>query len=137
MALVETCFKRVTGVFGDYSEQQFVDCGYGQNGANGCDGAAPHAYVKWSKDSAMGLFHESTYPYKNTAPTYSCPADLRKIFSCECVVSLSVHIYLCMSVIKTNNTIRLIIKSYKESSIGVNKEIERVIEGYPQSTLIL
>jgi len=76
MALVETCFKRVTGVFGDYSEQQFVDCGYGQNGANGCDGAAPHAYVKWSKDSAMGLFHESTYPYKNTAPTYSCPADL-------------------------------------------------------------
>jgi len=60
MALVETCFKRVTGVFGDYSEQQFVDCGYGQNGANGCDGAAPHAYVKWSKDSAMGLFHEST-----------------------------------------------------------------------------
>jgi len=70
MALVETCFKRVTGVFGDYSEQQFVDCGYGQNGANGCDGAAPHAYVKWSKDSAMGLVHESTYPYKNTAPTY-------------------------------------------------------------------
>ena len=104
MALVETCFKRVTGVFGDYSEQQFVDCGYGQNGANGCDGAAPHAYVKWSKDSAMGLFHESTYPYKNTAPTYSCPADLRKIFSCECdlttsVVSLSVHIYLCIFVL--------------------------------------
>ena len=83
MALVETCFKRVTGVFGDYSEQQFVDCGYGQNGANGCDGAAPHAYVKWSKDSAMGLFHESTYPYKNTAPTYSCPADLRKIFQSQ------------------------------------------------------
>lgn len=28
MALVETCFKKVTGVFGDYAEQQFVDCGY-------------------------------------------------------------------------------------------------------------
>jgi len=76
MALVETCFKKVTGVFGDYSEQEFVDCGYGQNGANGCDGAAPHAYVKWSKDSGMGLFHESTYPYKNTEPTYTCPTDL-------------------------------------------------------------
>merc|ERR1711973_837429 len=76
MALVETCFKKVTGVFGDYSEQEFVDCGYGQNGANGCDGAAPHAYVKWSKDSGMGLFHESTYPYKNTEPTYTCPSDL-------------------------------------------------------------
>ena len=46
MALVETCFKKVTGKFGDYSEQQFVDCGYGQYGANGCNGAAPHAYVK-------------------------------------------------------------------------------------------
>jgi len=76
MALVETCFKKVTGVFGDYSEQEFVDCGFGQNGANGCDGAAPHAYVKWSKDSGMGLFHESTYPYKNTEPTYTCPTDL-------------------------------------------------------------
>jgi len=77
MALVETCFKKVTGVFGDYSEQQFVDCGYGQNGASGCNGAAPHAYVKWAKDNAaMGLFHESTYPYKNTAPTYTCPSNV-------------------------------------------------------------
>merc|ERR1712042_319882 len=77
MAMVETCFNKVTGVFGDYSEQQFVDCGYGQNGASGCDGAAPHAYVKWSKDnSGMGLFHESSYPYKNTEPTYTCPADI-------------------------------------------------------------
>jgi len=73
MALVETCFKKVTGKFGDYSEQQFVDCGYGQYGANGCDGAAPHAYVKWSKESGQELMHESVYPYKNTNPTYTCP----------------------------------------------------------------
>ena len=32
----------------------------------------------WFKDSGMGLFHESTYPYKNTEPTYTCPSDLRK-----------------------------------------------------------
>merc|ERR1712080_529717 len=43
MAAIETCFKRVTGVFGDYAEQQFVDGAYGYEGANGCDGAAPHA----------------------------------------------------------------------------------------------
>jgi len=73
MALVETCFKKVTGKFGDYSEQQFVDCGYGQYGANGCNGAAPHAYVKWSKESGQGLMHESVYPYKNNNPTYTCP----------------------------------------------------------------
>merc|ERR550532_760141 len=73
MAMVETCFKKVTGVFGDYSEQQFVDCGYGKYGANGCNGAAPHAYVKWSKESGQGLMHESVFPYKNTNPTYTCP----------------------------------------------------------------
>merc|ERR1712241_520258 len=28
MALVETCFKKVVGVFGDCSEQHFLDCGY-------------------------------------------------------------------------------------------------------------
>merc|ERR1712110_1189706 len=28
MAAIETCFKKATGVFGDYSEQQLVDCGY-------------------------------------------------------------------------------------------------------------
>merc|ERR1719192_2080353 len=76
MAMVETCFKKVTGVFGDYSEQQFVDCGYGQYGANGCNSAAPHAYVKWSKESGAGLAHESTYPYSNTNPTLTCPANL-------------------------------------------------------------
>ena len=46
MAAIEVCFKKLTGSAGDYSEQQFVDCGYGQYGANGCNGAAPHAYVK-------------------------------------------------------------------------------------------
>merc|ERR1711962_1023735 len=33
MAAVETCFKRVTGAFSDFSEQQLVDCGYGKHGA--------------------------------------------------------------------------------------------------------
>ena len=77
MALVETCFSRLTGEFGDYSEQQFIDCGYGQNGAAGCDGAPPHAYVKYAAENAeLGLLHESDYPYTNTQPTYTCPADL-------------------------------------------------------------
>merc|ERR1719410_122731 len=44
MALVETCFaKNIGGASktGDYSEQHFVDCGYGYNGMiNGCNGAA-------------------------------------------------------------------------------------------------
>ena len=35
MAAIEVCFKKLTGSAGDYSEQQLVDCGYQQNGANG------------------------------------------------------------------------------------------------------
>jgi len=76
MNTVETCFKKLTGVFGDYSEQQFVDCGYGQNGANGCNGASPHAYAKWAGDRNDGLAHESSYPYLNTKPNLYCPSNL-------------------------------------------------------------
>merc|ERR1712002_843749 len=49
LALIETCFKRKTGVFSDFSEQQFVDCGYNRDTMNACDGAAPHAYAQWSE----------------------------------------------------------------------------------------
>merc|ERR1712054_39835 len=66
MATVETCYKKLTGVFGDYSEQQFVDCGYKQNGADGCDGAPFYAYAKWAGDRNDGLAHESSYSYLNT-----------------------------------------------------------------------
>merc|ERR1712123_76108 len=38
IAMVETCFKKITGVFGDYSEQELVDCGYRKNYANGSYG---------------------------------------------------------------------------------------------------
>merc|ERR1712123_303571 len=76
MALVETCFKKVTGVFGDYSEQQFVDCGYEQYGANGCNGAPTFSYVKWAAKSNHSLTHESTYPYLNADPKLTCPSNL-------------------------------------------------------------
>merc|ERR1712127_491492 len=76
MAAIETCFKKVSGAFGDFSEQQLIDCGFGKNGANGCDGAYTYAYVKTVADSGMGLTAEATYPYKNTAPTLTCPNNL-------------------------------------------------------------
>merc|ERR1711936_1488525 len=75
MAAIETCFKKVTGGdFGDYSEQQLVDCGYQQNGANGCDGAPSYSYIKYAADSSLELTHESTYPYLNTDPKLTCPS---------------------------------------------------------------
>jgi len=75
MAAIETCFHRVTGVFGDYAEQQFVDGAYRYDGANGCNGAPQHSYLKWAakknplKDQGSGLPHENQRPYKNTEPS--------------------------------------------------------------------
>merc|ERR1712198_681486 len=73
-AAIETCFKKKVGVFGDYSEQQLVDCGYKQHGANGCAGAAPHAYIQWADENKIRLAHESQYPYKNNETDYTCPS---------------------------------------------------------------
>jgi len=72
-AAVETCFKKVTGSWGDVSEQHFIDCGYDQNGASGCNGASPHAYAKTWSDGGLGLAHEAQYGYQDTASTYVCP----------------------------------------------------------------
>lgn len=58
MAAIETCFHKITGVFGDYSEQQMVDCGYDGDTANGCNGASPHAYIKWAAESKPDLTAE-------------------------------------------------------------------------------
>merc|ERR1719189_28707 len=66
MALVETCFKKSVGTFGDYSEQHFVDCAFDGDSVNGCNGAAPHGYAKWLKEKKPKLAHETTYPYKAT-----------------------------------------------------------------------
>jgi Papain family cysteine protease/ShK domain-like len=76
MAAVETCFRKLTGVFGDYAEQEFVDCAYGQNGANGCNGAPPSAYLQWATAKQFQFAHESQYPYLNLAPKLSCPATM-------------------------------------------------------------
>merc|ERR1712045_818035 len=73
MALVETCFKKTVGTFGDYSEQQFVNCAYDSDLVSGCNGASPHGYAKWLKDKKPKLTHETTVPYvakKQTCSTY-------------------------------------------------------------------
>merc|ERR1719219_1999473 len=71
MALVESCFKKAVGTFGDYSEQHFVDCAFDGDMVNGCSGAAPHGYAKWLKEKKPKLAHESTYPYKATKQSCS------------------------------------------------------------------
>merc|ERR1712198_483563 len=89
--VVETCYRKITGVFGDYSEQQMVDCGYGKGGF-GCNGAYPHAYAKWAGDRAKGLASEKQYPYKNTQPSLVCRNSI-PIFNQGAVVSGSYYTY--------------------------------------------
>jgi len=76
MAAVETCYKKITGVFGDYSEQELVDCGmYGAEGAYGCRGAYIYAYGKWIVDNKRKLTSEKNYPYLGSNPRYKCPRE--------------------------------------------------------------
>merc|ERR1719341_1658752 len=74
VALIEVCFKKLTGVFGDYSEQQLLDCGFGKNHADGCDGADMQSYLKTIRDEQLDLTHESYFPYQGNVTT--CPANL-------------------------------------------------------------
>ena len=46
------------GLGHDYSEQQIVDCAYGQNGGDGCVGSWPHGYAKWVVDENIDLTSE-------------------------------------------------------------------------------
>ena len=73
IAAIETCFKMKTGIFGDFSEQQLIDCGYGMYGASACDGAHTSSYLQYVAESGLDLTHEDTYPYLNQEPALTCP----------------------------------------------------------------
>ena len=73
MALVETCFKNKVGVFGDYSEQQLLDCAYGAPGVFGCRGATDSGYASWLASNKPRLASEASYPY--TARVGACRED--------------------------------------------------------------
>ena len=73
LALVETCFKKSLGKFGDYSEQHLLDCAYNGDTVNGCEGAAPEGYAQWLKEKEPKLASETNYPYK--AKRQTCRSD--------------------------------------------------------------
>ena len=69
VAAIETCFKKLTGVFGDYSEQQLVDCGIGQIGGNGCDGAGLTSYLRlWPAPDLSSTAGEESAPSATPGP---------------------------------------------------------------------
>merc|ERR1712215_514478 len=72
-AAIETCFAKLTGHLDDYSEQQLIDCAYGNDGAYACDWAYTDSYLDWTLENDGGLAHESIYPYLNVKPNLVCP----------------------------------------------------------------
>ena len=73
LALVETCFKKSLGKFGDYSEQHLLDCAFNGGTVNGCQGASPQGYAQWLKEKDPKLASETNYPY--TAKKQTCRTD--------------------------------------------------------------
>ena len=77
IAVIETCFKKATGLFVDLSEQQLIDCAYDEVDAGGCDGAYTDTYLRWIQANPdTGLVTENEYPYLWEEPNLYCPADL-------------------------------------------------------------
>jgi Papain family cysteine protease len=71
-AVVETCYKKLKGKFATFSEQQYLDCAYGYEGAAGCQGAPVHAYLKWSADKQR-LADGTKYTYTGVRGTCKAP----------------------------------------------------------------
>jgi hypothetical protein len=76
MGAIETCFRRITGKFGDYSEQELIDCGFGHKGANGCHDAELDSYISWMLENDVDPTGEDQYPYLYTKPKLTCPDDV-------------------------------------------------------------
>merc|ERR1712061_716220 len=65
LAVVETCFKKAIGKFGDYSEQHLLGCAYDGYEVNGCEGTHyAWSYAKWLYLNDPKLASEPDYPYK-------------------------------------------------------------------------
>jgi len=73
-AALETCFMRWTNRPTDLSEQQFLDCAYGYQGANGCEGSRIFSYMDWvATVGKQRLTEEKNYPYLGISDKEFCP----------------------------------------------------------------
>ena len=71
-AVAETCYKKLTGKVGLYSEKQLLDCAFGFQGANGCKGASLNSYLKWAENK-KSLAGSAKYPYQAELGTCKSP----------------------------------------------------------------
>jgi Papain family cysteine protease len=83
---------KITGQFGNYSEQQFLDCAYDHLGANACLGAPLYAYLNWTAEGKKQLANGKQYPYKGDDSPFDCP-DPRPYDKKAAVVSSMYYTY--------------------------------------------
>lgn len=75
LAAAEVCMAKAGRRSLDISEQQALDCGYGQDGAAGCQGASCQSYANWMKNhmsSGGKLSSENQYPYQASNTNNQC-----------------------------------------------------------------
>jgi len=74
IAVVESCFKEITGKFVKYSEQELLDCS--ETGGS-CKGGNPQNYLHWLAKKHTAVAREQDYPYdsknwENDKRKYAC-----------------------------------------------------------------
>lgn len=73
-AALEICFKRWSGKQTVLSEQQLLDCAYGYQGANGCEGSRIFSYMDWvATVGKQKLATLNDYPYTGLSDKEFCP----------------------------------------------------------------
>lgn len=77
-AVEETCYKKLMAKQAIFSEQWLLDCGYGYEGSNACNGAPLHAYATFSA-SKKKIVSGTKYPYR--AALGSCPASVTSLIA--------------------------------------------------------
>lgn len=114
-AVHETCLARVgTPTNGlDLSEQQVLDCAYGTEGANGCNGAAPHAYQDWVAKNGGTFNLEADYPYKSAVTANSCDNSKAK-YQAGAKVTKAVIDYEC-----TEDKLKALVATYGAVTTGI------------------
>jgi hypothetical protein len=70
---METCNKKITGEFGNFSEQQFLDCAYGYLDADACQGAPLYSYLNWTATNKRQMANGKQYPYVASDSPQDCP----------------------------------------------------------------
>ena len=110
MAIIEICFRKVTGKMVTLGEQQFIDCARGYQDAAGCAGAMFHTYLKWS-ESRKTLATEQRMPYKSANST--CPSP-RPVSTVGATVGKVYYTYS-----GTEDLLRELVAEYSTAAAGL------------------